>query len=180
MKNLKIFYLVILALSVSQITIAQNSKYSFKETYKVSNSPLLQIESNDGNVAVFASDKNEIEVFYIVEKGGRFLDVTREDIEEDLTIEVFADANKLEISVKQKYAYRILDWRSRINVSFEIYTPKNTTCNLRCSDGNIRINGLNATQKLRSSDGNIDLANITGSIYARTSDGSNKINLWLQ
>jgi len=172
MKHLYKLYLFVLALVGSQILPAQNPDYSFKESYKVSNAPSLRIESHDGNVAVFASDKNEIEVFYIVKKAGRLLDIKREDLEEDLTIEVIADANNLEIYVKQKYLNNISDWRNRINVSFEIYTPKKTTCDLRCSDGNITINGLNANQKIRSSDGNLDLKNIVGNINARTSDGN--------
>ena len=74
----------------------------------------------------------------------------RSELEEDVTLEVVANQNRLEILVKQRYEYRIMDWRDRINVSFEIYAPRGTTCDLSCSDGNIYAKGLTANQDFQN------------------------------
>lgn len=176
MKKFQFTYLVVFCTLLSIEGFSQNRKYSFNEVYRVSDSPTLRISSGDGDVDIYPSDKNEIEVFYIVERNKELLSVTRDDLEEDFAIEISSGNDFLEISVKQKYQYRLMDWRDRINISFEIYTPFKTSCDLHCSDGNIRIKGLSANQKLHSSDGDIDVSKITGHVYTRTSDGDIYIN----
>ncbi|MEO9801867.1 MAG: DUF4097 family beta strand repeat-containing protein [Reichenbachiella sp.] len=169
-------FLLIFCVLLSAESFSQNRKYSFNEVYRVSDSPSLRINSGDGDVDVYPSEKNEIEVFYIVERNRELLKVSREDLEEDFTIEISSSNDFLEISVKQKYQYRLMDWRDRINISFEIYTPFKTSCNINCSDGDVRVKGLKANQKLRSSDGDIDASKITGRVDVRTSDGDIYLN----
>lgn len=176
MKNLQKLILTVFCSLIAVIGFAQKQEYSFKETYKASNSPTLKIQSNDGNVTVYGTDKNEFEVYYIVEKGNRLLEINRRELEEDVTVEVVSNSDRLEILVKQRYEYRIMDWRDRINVSFEIYAPRGTMSDLNCSDGNIYAKGLTADQDFRTSDGNVDIANIKGDVYAKTSDGNIDVN----
>lgn len=175
MKNIQLILLAICAVQPFDMA-AQKQKFSFNEVYQVSDSPTLRVSASDGNVEVYPSDKNEIEVFYIVERNNQLLNITRRELEEDFTIEVSSGADYLEISIKEKYQYRLMDWRDRINVSFEIYTPFKTASDLHCSDGDIRLRGLRADQKLQSSDGDISVSNTNGKLYARTSDGDIYIN----
>lgn len=173
MQKTKLIFLSALCSMVIFTLHAQNQKFSFNELYEVSNSPTLRISASDGHIDVFPSDKNEIEVFYIVERNKEILDITRRELEEDFTIEVLSGRDFLDISIKEKYKYKFLDmdWRNRINISLEIYTPFKTSCDLNCSDGNIRIKGLQANQKLHTSDGDVEVFQIIGDVYAKTSDG---------
>lgn len=169
-KSLYIFLFILCTLQALQVQ-AQNRKFSFNELYKVSDSPQLRVSANDGDVEIYPSDKNEIEVFYIVERNNQILNITRSELEEDFTIDVSSGKDFLEISIKERYPYRMMDWRNRINVSFEIYTPFKTKSDIHCSDGDIRVRGLKNDQRLQSSDGDIEVLKIDGDVFAKTSDG---------
>jgi DUF4097 and DUF4098 domain-containing protein YvlB len=155
--------------------IGQDFDYSFKETYKVASPAELDLSSSDGSLDIIPSDGNQIQVFYIVRKGGKLLKIDREKLEEDFIVETRSTANAVEIIVKDKLKYQGLNFNNRPSVGFKVYVPKETMCNLATSDGNIRITGLNGNQRLKTSDGSIELAEISGSITGRTSDGDVRI-----
>ncbi|MEQ6121193.1 DUF4097 family beta strand repeat-containing protein [Reichenbachiella sp. MALMAid0571] len=96
--------------------------------------------------------------------------MSREELEKKLFLDVFTNQNSLEIKVRQKDG--ISNWRNRMYVSFKVLVPKQTSCVLHSSDGNIHIEGLSGDQELRTSDGNIHIRNINGNIDGRTSDGN--------
>lgn len=176
MKKALFTSLLISGLLLSVNGLAQKQKYSFNEVYDVSNSPKLTINTADGDVSVYPSEKDKIEVFYIVERNNEVLKISPKELEEEFVIEVSSGNNYLTISVKQRYQYRMRDWRNRLNVSFEIYTPFKTSCDLRTSDGDVKLKGLTAAQELQTSDGDIDVTNVNGDLYARTSDGDIYVN----
>lgn len=171
MKKLHIYFPVLFSVILSYECVAQKQKYSYNETYQVSESPTLNISSQDGDIEIYPSDKNEIEVFYIVKQNNDVLDISPSQLEDDFIIDISSGRDYLEISVKQRYEYRIMDWSDRKEISFEIYTPFKTSCDLLCSDGDIKLLGLSADQKLHSSDGDISVDKVKGQVYAKTSDG---------
>lgn len=152
--------------------IAQDP-YSFKENYPVSTPALLSISSSDGNIEVGASSGNEIEVFYFVKKGPKLLKIDRKDLErEHILVEVEHDRNNLRIRVKYDNDVRMFNWNDQVQVNFVIKTPKQTTCTLHTSDGNVSISGLAGDQECKTSDGNIRLTEIVGNVVGTTSDGN--------
>ena len=163
--------LVAVSILFTTWSVAQNKTFSFNEVYSVSDSPQLTISTNDGDVEVFPSTKNEIEVFYIVERNNEVLKISPKELEEEFIVEIASGRDYLNISVRDRYQYRVRDWKNRLNVSFEIYTPMKTSGDIQTSDGNIRITGLNADQKLHTSDGDVEVTKINGDVNARTSDG---------
>lgn len=176
MKNTLFTSLVISCLFLSLTGLAQKQKYSFNEVYAVSDSPKLTVNTADGDVSVYPSDKSEIEVFYIVERNNEVLKISPKELEEEFIIDISSGSSYLSISVKQRYQYRMKDWRNRLNVSFEIYTPFKTSCDLRTSDGDVKLRGLSAAQEMQTSDGDIDVFKVNGDLYARTSDGDIYVN----
>lgn len=174
---MKIFvtFLAVSLLSLS-VGIAQNKEYSFKEKYRVTLPAQLRVSSSDGNIEVVPSDGDEIEVFYIVKRNVTLLRVNKEDLDKELILNVVHSGNSLEITVKYKDEKWIgNDW-NRMNIHFEIHTPKQTAVNLHTSDGNISITGLTGDQKCKTSDGHIDVTGVTGNITGNTSDGHVVIN----
>ncbi|SMD37230.1 Putative adhesin [Reichenbachiella faecimaris] len=176
MKKTQFAILAVGVMLLSLSSHAQKKKFSFNEVYQVSSSPRLTISTADGDIEVYPSDKKEIEVFYIVERNNEVLKISPKELEEEFVIDISAGKDYLNVSVKQRYQYRMRDWRNRLNVSFEIYTPIQTACDLQSSDGDIKLKGLIADQKLQTSDGDIDIMKVTGDVYARTSDGDIFIN----
>ena len=158
----------VLLFFASTLCQAQESKFSFEEQYNISVPANLEISTDDGDVQVFPGDDGVIKVFYSVHKSGIFVNITKEELEEYLIIDIKHSENMLDISVRNRNAN---NWRDQYDVSFEIYTPVQTSCNLKTSDGDIRLSGLNTNQKCSTSDGDILVKKVNGNIDLHTSDG---------
>jgi DUF4097 and DUF4098 domain-containing protein YvlB len=152
--------------------LSQDFDYSFKEKYDVTTPAQLMVSSFDGNIDVVPSGGNVIEVYYIVTKNNRLLKINRKELEEELTLEVNRSSDRLEIIVRNKDDNWNFNWRNHMNVSFKVYVPKETACDLRTSDGNISLAGLVSRQDCKTSDGNIRISDVSGNITGHTSDGS--------
>lgn len=157
---------------LSASAIAQDARYSFKESFSLSSPSQISISSSDGDIEVVNVEGTSTDVFFIVKKRDKVLAMNRAALEKELELTVENTGGALNIVVKYPNSYGGLDWRDRVTVSFRVQTPKNSSCDLRTSDGNIRISGLTRDQKMRTSDGNIKAENIQGSVYASTSDGN--------
>lgn len=149
----------------------QDFDYSFKETYNVSTPAKLDLSSFDGNLDIIPIEGNKIQVYYIVRKAGKFLKINREELEEELIVETENSSNNLRISVRNKDDYRPFNFKLDMGVSFKVYVPKETSCYLVTSDGNVSIAGLNADQQFKTSDGSIEVIEVSGDVTGKTSDG---------
>jgi len=107
-------------------------------------------------------------VLYSVYKENRFINISKEELSKYVIIDIKHNQNLLDISIHQK---KPAHWKNRYEVSVVIYTPVNTSCNLRSSDGDIFISGLNSDQKCITSDGDIQIRKTNGKLDLCTSDG---------
>jgi len=130
----------------------------------------LSLSSFDGNIEIFPSDGNVIQVYYIVRKDIRLMKIDRKELEEEVIVDVDHDSNHLEIRVEPRDKWT--SWRDQPNVHFKVYVPGRTSCELHTSDGNVSLRGLSGRQQIRTSDGNISISEISGDISGHTSDGN--------
>jgi hypothetical protein len=177
MKRLTLLLLIFVA-SLPEIK-AQNGDYSFKETYSITSPARLSVSSFDGNIEVMNSNESEIQVFYIARKNGRILDMSREELEKEVILDVTSEKNSLKVSVKSKFENKtrsLFQSTDEVHVSFKVLVPKQTNCDLHSSDGYIRVAGLTSSQRLKTSDGNIEMINVNGDVTGHTSDGNIRLN----
>lgn len=171
----KIITILALCCMVFGITNAQDSKYSFKEDYKVAETAGLKVSSYDGDIHVKVHNEPSIAVYFKVMKKGKLLKMNRAEMEKaikgQLKVEIENVDNELEIVVSSTKKYGNFNYRDAIYIDFEIYVPKKTTCGLRTSDGSISIIGLSSDQDCITSDGDIEVADTVGDIKVKTSDG---------
>ena len=154
-------------------SMAQKGSYSFKETFSVSSSPNITLRNSDGDIKVYPSTKNQVEIYFAARRRGRTLKMTKADLEnEDFTFEISNSSGNLEIRIRE----RRRNYNNQINISMEVYAPVKSSCNLYSSDGDIVLEGLQADQTIRTSDGDIELIDIQGDIKGRTSDGNIKFS----
>jgi DUF4097 and DUF4098 domain-containing protein YvlB len=163
------FCLILLSFLTSK---AQDVRYSFKESYDLGKTALVSVSSSDGNIEALAFEGDKADIFYIVKKHNKILDISREDLEKELTLEVVHYGNSLSIVVKYKNEFQSFKWDDKMTVSFRLQLPKETSCDLRTSDGNVSMKGLKGSQKCKSSDGDLNISDIGGSVTAGTSDGN--------
>ena len=172
-KNILLLTCVIFLISIGK---SQESKYSFKENYKLSAPTKLTVSSDIGAIDVIPSESSEIEVLYIIKKNNKIISINKDDIQkEGILLKVKQDKNSLDVSVKYPENYFRLDFANQIHVNFEIHVPKETYCDLITDDGNISIQGLKSDQQCKTDDGNIKIFEVTGNISIKESDGN--INL---
>lgn len=158
---------LLLATSLS----AQERDFSFQEKYNMQNEPSLKIRVNDGFIDVYPSNTNTIKVNYIVKKRGHLISMDRDELERHVDVNVIHNGRNLEIEIRRNRNGYWSNWKDRYHVSFEITVPKKTACDLRSSDGNIYLKGLEANQICKTSDGDIELSFIKGDVKGTTSDG---------
>jgi len=169
MKNLLILLAFTFVCSAAQ---AQEGSYSFKENYQLATPAQVSVSSSDGNIEAVALEGNKTDIFYIVRKNNRVLNISRAELEKEVTLEVEQSGNSLSIVVKYKNENGWSDWRDKMVVSFRLQLPRETACNLRTSDGNISLKGLKGSQRCSTSDGDVNVTDIQGSLFASTSDGN--------
>lgn len=154
------------------ITKAQDSRYSFKESYELGTPAKVSVSCSDGNIEVVAFEGKKTDVFYIVKKDNKVLTISRQELEKEFILEIVQTGNSLSIAVKNRTDASTFNWKDRMEVSFRLQVPRETACDLRTSDGNISLKGLTGDQKGRTSDGNLEFAGISGALMASTSDGN--------
>lgn len=169
---MKTVYLIITLIAFSVTVNAQDARYSFKESYTLSSPGQVSISSSDGDIEAIAFAGTKTDVFYIVKKNNRILNISKADLEKELELQIEQTGNSLSIVVKYKNDFTILDWKDKMVVSFRLQLPAQTACNLRTSDGNISMTGLKGEQRASTSDGNVDVSDVQGSLIASTSDGN--------
>jgi len=169
-------FLLIAYLSHSFLIAQTPDDFSFKQSFKVSTPADMNISTNDGFIKVFASSSKVIEVYFIVKKNDRVVDIDMEELEKYVTLDIDSRSDALEISIKQKESNWIKNWKDRHNVSLQILAPVKTTCNLKTSDGDIEMIGLQGKQNCKTSDGDILIEDIQGNLQAKTSDGDIEIS----
>jgi DUF4097 and DUF4098 domain-containing protein YvlB len=106
------------------------------------------------------------------------LKINREELAKDIIIEVDREPGHIKINVESKFKNQ--NWSfstsfNRVYVDFKILVPKQTRCNLKTSDGNVSIAGLNSDQQIKTSDGNIEISDISGNVKGKTSDGNVRV-----
>lgn len=166
MKSVVLFFSLLFLIATS--VQAQEKKYSFEEQYNISVPANLKISSSDGDVQVYPGNEGTIKVFYQVYKGNTFMKISKEELEEHVILTIKHNDNLLDISVKSRNHN---NWNNQYNVSFDIYTPTQTSCKLNSSDGDIVLSGLNSDQYCKTSDGDIRVMKVEGRIGLHTSDG---------
>ena len=158
---------------ICSYTFAQTpDEFSFKQSYKVSTPAEMTISTNDGFINASAKSSDQIQVFFIVKKNNRIIDMDLEELEDHLDVEISSSNDELEIIIKNRESSWIKNWKDRYYVSLHILAPEKTACNLRTSDGDIDMVGFRGNQSCRTSDGDIRVEDIQGDLYAKTSDGN--------
>lgn len=168
----KQFLLSIIASMIFSCTFAQTpDEYSFKKSYKVATPAEMFISTNDGFINAIAKKTDQIQVFFIVKKNNRVVDMDLEELEEHLDVDISSSNDDLEIIIRQKETSWVRNWKDKYYVSLHILAPERTSSELKSSDGDIDMIGFKGNQSCRTSDGDIRAEEIIGDLYAKTSDG---------
>lgn len=163
--------IIALLFSISFVNQAQEAKSSFQDSFDVTTPVEFKASVSDGFIHVTPSDSKSIKILYIVRKGNNFVEISREDLAEYIDISITHGFEMVDVRIKHLKEYRWNDWKNSYNVSIEVYVPKETSCNLQSSDGDIKVKGLSGKQKCRTSDGDVELYGINGDVEGQTSDG---------
>lgn len=147
-------------------------EFSFRASYKIATPAQISITTSDGFIHVNSKESNTVEVFFIVKKDNRVVDMDLDELGEHLDVDIMSNNDRLEIKIVQKESNWIKNWKDRYNVSMQINAPRLTSCSLKTSDGNISLNDFEGSQECKTSDGNISVDKVIGNLHARTSDGN--------
>lgn len=144
-----------------------------QNTYQVSGSPRVRVETFDGAVTVHAWDKNE--VAYTATKRAF-------DEKEMKGVTVQANGSGSEVTLRalfdKSFAHsyhehdgRVTSYSSNADVEFDLYVPRNASLFISSGDGRLRVEGVNGEFDLHTGDGTIDVTGSRGRLKAETGDG---------
>lgn len=165
------FLFILMAAYFTVSTIAQDHDYSFMEEYKLASDGHFGLSTSDGFIYVYPSEDDLVKVYYIIRKDNKLLKVTRDELPENIELEIVSEQDKLDILVKQSNSHGWTNWRNSYSVSCEVYVPVTTSCFLKSSDGDVKLRGLQGKQKCKTSDGDVVVLDVKGDLIAETSDG---------
>jgi len=164
--------LVLLALLNNAVHAQAPVDFSFKGNYRISAPGKITITTNDGFINVSSTESNDIEVYFIVKKDNRVIDMNLDELKSHLNVSLISTTNEFELVITQKESDWIKNWKDRYTVSLQISAPRRSACTLKTSDGDIRLKNFQGGQYCKTSDGNITIDNLNGNLTAQTSDGN--------
>jgi Putative adhesin len=174
LRSLPVFLMVICSIA----SLANDGDPFLVKSFNMDTPGNLKVKINGGGISVSSHPGNTIKVEMYVRKGSRWVrpgDDVAKEIKEDYDIEISKSANTVSAVVERKGAADSwFSWFSsdNISISFTVYVPEKTSCNLNTSGGSIQLSGVTGKQDVRTSGGSLDLDNIRGDMEARTSGGS--------
>jgi DUF4097 and DUF4098 domain-containing protein YvlB len=135
----------------------------WRKTYTVSGPPDINVDVNDGEIHVSASDRSEVQV--LVTADGRKIG------QGGVIITDHQDANRLSLTVRipNRWGISIGSHRS---LRVEVEVPRESNLELHSGDGNIRVMDVKGMLQLETGDGDIEARGTNGSMKAHTGDGN--------
>ena len=145
----------LLSLSLTGEQVVEVSNQSTEIPLASGSAPLLiQQWSDDGSLVIIAHDKAKAIV--VIDE----FDRENED-KDSATISYDDKSGRLRVRLRGDLDESDLTY----------YVPANTSAELKCSDGDVLIEGIEGTIEISADDGDINLKDIGGSIVARADDG---------
>jgi DUF4097 and DUF4098 domain-containing protein YvlB len=142
-------------------------------TFQVSASPRVRIETFDGPVTVHAWDKNEVSYTAIKraydEREMKGVLVRAQGAGAEVTLH--AEFDKSFAHDYHEQAGRVTSYTSNASAEFDVYVPRNATLFVSSGDGRLRVEGVNGELELHTGDGSIDVTGGRGRLRAQTGDG---------
>ncbi len=147
-------------------SLGNKTPYLTRE-FTVSVPAKLKVATSGGSIRVEDRDGNRIRVEMYVQKHGRYYQKGDIDLS-NYEIEIDQDGSQVNAIAHRKRGSR----RNNPSISFVVYVPAQTSCNLNTSGGSISLSGVQGTQDARTSGGSIELDHAKGTVSLRTSGGS--------
>jgi DUF4097 and DUF4098 domain-containing protein YvlB len=144
--------------------MGNDNEPSFTKEYAVTTPLNMKVVTSGGNITVSGYNGDSAIVDFIVRRNGQVLKMSLEELKNIAEVEITNESNLLEIVVERP--------EKRITVGFNIKVPKQTSCILKTSGGNLSVSKVIGDQEVRTSGGNLSLISITGKVEAHTSGGN--------
>ncbi|HVF44650.1 MAG TPA: DUF4097 family beta strand repeat-containing protein [Pyrinomonadaceae bacterium] len=147
-------------------------------SYKVSGSPRVRVETFDGPVTVHGWDKNEVSYTAVKrawdEKEMKGVTVQANGSGPEVTLR--AQFDKSFAHSYHEHDGRVTSYSSNADVEFDVYVPRNAALIISSGDGRLRVEGVNGELDLHTGDGTIDVTGSRGRLKAETGDGRIRVD----
>src|SRR5919107_6031050 len=142
-------------------------------SFQVSGSTRVRVETFDGSVTFHAWDKNEVSYTAVKrafdEREMKGVKVAAQGGGSEVTLR--AEFDKSFAHVYHEHAGRVTYYSSDASAEFDVYVPRNATLFVSSGDGRLRVDGVSGELELHTGDGTIDVTGSRGRLRAETGDG---------
>src|SRR5258705_2785918 len=154
-------YFLFFLLAALQLTATAQFK-SDKEpfiTKSLSNESVknVEVQTSGGSISVSGVTASEARIEVYVSPNNNKNDLSKEEIQQRLKdlydLNISVANNKLTATAKSKE--RINDWKKALNISFNVFVPKNISTDLSTSGGSISLTNISGDQDFSTSGGSL-------------------------
>jgi DUF4097 and DUF4098 domain-containing protein YvlB len=152
------------------------TKDEMNEQFAVGAGGVLIVDVNDGDVEVSTHNGEGVTVQVLRKARAEDAESEREILEAH-EVKIERDGEKVSVWARMREDYnermqKSYSYNRNLSVRFIIVVPSRFTADLKSSDGNISVQGLQGDLSARSSDGDFELEGVRGTIGIRSSDGN--------
>lgn len=178
-KNVKMYTMIaMLAALLSCAGFAQESKTpAITKTFDLNQPGKLNAKSSGGGIDVKTHDQPEVVIQAFVRKNGKILapkDPMVAEILKDFDVDIEKNGSVITANVERKSRFNLWN-NNNAGISLTIMVPREMSCNVSSSGGELKISGVAGTHQFSSSGGGVHLENITGTTEAKSSGGGVKV-----
>ncbi|HVF51484.1 MAG TPA: DUF4097 family beta strand repeat-containing protein [Pyrinomonadaceae bacterium] len=142
-------------------------------SFNVSGTPRVRVETFDGRITVRAWDKPEVmfTAFKRAHDEKEMRGISLRAHQANGEISLVAEFDKAFAHQVRSAGKRILSFSSGASVNYEVYVPRNATVRASTGDGRLYLEGVRGELDVRTGDGSIEVSGGGGSLHAETGDG---------
>src|SRR5215469_686689 len=134
------------------------------KTYKVSGSPNLRIETDDGDVNIASGQPGQIDAHVMTEG----LKIGPGDVR----VDEHQEGDNVTVSVKLPHFNFSFFGGHHRSVRIEVRVPQNLNLDVHTGDGNVNSQPISGNIVINTGDGHITVTGLKGSINMRSGDGN--------
>jgi len=164
------------ALLAPSIAAAETAREQIEETLAFAPGNRLTVTNTNGDIFIEPWDRDE--ALIVAKKRVKTRRGDANEALEELRVEIDADGRGIEIDTYYPSWKKLFGWSEvSASVDYDIKVPRRADLNVRTTNGEVEINGINGEIVLRSTNGGLTVSDASGSVSAGTTNGAIQVEL---
>jgi hypothetical protein len=156
--------------------VAETAHEQIEETFAFAAGNRLSVTNTNGDIFIEPWDREE--ALIIAKKRVKTRRGDPQEALDELRVEIDADGGGIEIDTYYPSWKKLFGWSEvSASVDYDIKVPRRANLNVRTTNGEVEIEGIEGEIRLRSTNGGLTVSDAAGSVSAGTTNGAIQVEL---